>query len=160
MASQYRKVVMKRFIVAGAILLMIIFSLLLDFTLGPSGISVTTLWHTLFDAASADAGTRVIVWDLRLPFALMAVVVGMALGLAGAEMQTILNNPLASPFTLGGAGNYSRAGNPRYSRSMVYLRQRLCLCANGLLRARRHQPLDARRHLRRGAVWYRPGLHL
>jgi iron complex transport system permease protein len=29
------------------------------------------------------------------------VVVGFALGLAGAEMQTILNNPLASPFTLG-----------------------------------------------------------
>src|SRR3546814_15439681 len=32
---------------------------------------------------------------------MMAVVGGMALGLAGAEMQTILNNPLASPFTLG-----------------------------------------------------------
>ena len=42
-----------------------------------------------------------IVWDIRLPYALMAVVVGFALGLAGAEMQTILNNPLASPFTLG-----------------------------------------------------------
>ncbi|MDK9365580.1 iron ABC transporter permease [Lelliottia sp. V106_12] len=100
-ASQYRKVVMRRFVVAGVILLLIVLSLLLDFTLGPSGISVATLWHTLFDAASADAGTRVIVWDIRLPFALMAVVVGMALGLAGAEMQTILNNPLASPFTLG-----------------------------------------------------------
>lgn len=100
-ASQYRKVVMRRFVVAGVILLLIILSLLLDFTLGPSGISIATLWHTLFDAASADAGTRVIVWDIRLPFALMAVVVGMALGLAGAEMQTILNNPLASPFTLG-----------------------------------------------------------
>ncbi|MDK9603787.1 iron ABC transporter permease [Lelliottia sp. V104_15] len=100
-ATQYRKVVMRRFVVAGVILLLIVLSLLLDFTLGPSGISVATLWHTLFDAASADAGTRVIVWDIRLPFALMAVVVGMALGLAGAEMQTILNNPLASPFTLG-----------------------------------------------------------
>ena len=31
----------------------------------------------------------------------MAALVGAALGLAGAEMQTILNNPLASPFTLG-----------------------------------------------------------
>ena len=31
----------------------------------------------------------------------MAVLVGMALSLAGTEMQTILNNPLASPFTLG-----------------------------------------------------------
>jgi iron complex transport system permease protein len=31
----------------------------------------------------------------------MALVIGSALGLAGAEMQTILNNPLASPYTLG-----------------------------------------------------------
>lgn len=38
------------------------------------------------------------MWDIRLTYALL---VGMALGLAGAEMQTILNNPLASPFTLG-----------------------------------------------------------
>ena len=100
-ASHYKKIILRRFILAGVLLLLILLSLLLDFTLGPSGISVATLWHTLFDAASADAGTRVIVWDLRLPFALMAVVVGLALGLAGAEMQTILNNPLASPFTLG-----------------------------------------------------------
>ena len=100
-ARRYRRVVMQRYLLAGIVLLCIVCSLLLDFTLGPSGISVATLWHTLFDAASADAGTRVIVWDLRLPFALMAVVVGLALGLAGAEMQTILNNPLASPFTLG-----------------------------------------------------------
>jgi len=100
-ASHYKKILLRRFILGGVLLLLILLSLLLDFTLGPSGISVATLWHTLFDAASADAGTRVIVWDLRLPFALMAVVVGLALGLAGAEMQTILNNPLASPFTLG-----------------------------------------------------------
>ncbi|MEM9209823.1 MAG: iron ABC transporter permease, partial [Pseudomonadota bacterium] len=42
-----------------------------------------------------------IVWQIRLPYALMAALVGAALSLAGAEMQTILNNPLASPFTLG-----------------------------------------------------------
>jgi iron complex transport system permease protein len=43
----------------------------------------------------------IIIWQLRLPQALMALLVGAALGLAGAEMQTVLNNPLASPFTLG-----------------------------------------------------------
>ena len=69
--------------------------------MGPSGLSLSSLWQTLLDPAAADAGTRVIVWDIRLPYALMAVVVGFALGTAGAEMQTILNNPLASPFTLG-----------------------------------------------------------
>ncbi|EOG1984576.1 FecCD family ABC transporter permease [Proteus mirabilis] len=75
--------------------------LILDFTLGPSGLSLTELWNTLISPETADAGTRVIVWDIRRPYSLMAVVVGMSLGLAGAEMQTILNNPLASPFTLG-----------------------------------------------------------
>ena len=58
------------------------------------------LWGQEVDAISRDMA-RQIVWDIRLPYALMAIVVGMALGLAGAEMQTILNNPLASPFTLG-----------------------------------------------------------
>lgn len=100
-AAHYRRVLLRRYALAGVLLLSILCSLLLDFTLGPSGMSVSTLWHTLFHAEAADAGTRVIVWDIRLPFALMAIVVGMALGLAGAEMQTILNNPLASPFTLG-----------------------------------------------------------
>lgn len=100
-AQHYRKVLVRRVALAAVLFVLIMCSLILDFTLGPAGISVSTLWHTLVNAAAADAGTRVIVWDLRLPFALMAIAVGMALGLAGAEMQTILNNPLASPFTLG-----------------------------------------------------------
>ena len=81
--------------------LLIVASLLLDFMLGPSGLPLQSLWQTLTDPASADPGTRAIVWDIRLPYAVMAIIVGLALGLAGAEMQTILNNPLASPFTLG-----------------------------------------------------------
>ena len=36
-----------------------------------------------------------------LMIALMALVVGASLSIAGAQMQTILSNPLASPFTLG-----------------------------------------------------------
>ncbi len=80
---------------------LIIFSLIIDFIIGPAGLSLSTLWAALTDSHSVDAGTQVIVWDIRLPYACMAIVVGMSLGLAGAEMQTILNNPLASPFTLG-----------------------------------------------------------
>lgn len=36
-----------------------------------------------------------------MPMAMLAVTVGASLSLAGAQMQTILANPLASPFTLG-----------------------------------------------------------
>ncbi len=99
--QRYRQVLLRRYWLLGIILAAILGSLLLDFVLGPSGISLSTLIHTLFEPEQAAPGVRVIVWEIRLPYALMAVLVGMALGLAGAEMQTILNNPLASPFTLG-----------------------------------------------------------
>lgn len=99
--GRYQHILRHRLLMMGVLALAILGSLLLDFTMGPSVLSLSSLWQTLLDPAAADAGTRVIVWDIRLPYALMAVVVGFALGLAGAEMQTILNNPLASPFTLG-----------------------------------------------------------
>ena len=49
----------------------------------------------------------VCVWNLRLPRILLGIVAGIGLGIAGAVMQAILRNPLASPYTLGissGAG--------------------------------------------------------
>lgn len=42
-----------------------------------------------------------IVWDIRLPIACMAMAVGAALAIGGCEMQTILGNPMASPYMLG-----------------------------------------------------------
>ncbi|ANI83984.2 FecCD family ABC transporter permease [Kosakonia oryzae] len=101
MMLNYRAILRRRVSLLLVLAVLIVASMLLDFTLGPSGLPLDTLWHTLIDPASVDAGTRVIVWDIRMPYALMAIIVGLTLGLAGAEMQTILNNPLASPFTLG-----------------------------------------------------------
>ncbi len=97
----YRVILRRRVSLLALLVVFIAAAMLLDFTLGPSGLPLETLWQTLVDPASANAGTRVIVWDIRMPYALMAIIVGLTLGLAGAEMQTILNNPLASPFTLG-----------------------------------------------------------
>jgi len=42
-----------------------------------------------------------IIWKLRLHRVIMAIFAGMGLAVAGAAMQGILKNPLASPFTLG-----------------------------------------------------------
>ena len=99
--TRYRQLLRHRLLMMGGLLLAIALSLVVDFTLGPSGLALADLWQALVHPQSVDAGTRIIVWEIRLPYALMALLVGMALGLAGAEMQTILNNPLASPFTLG-----------------------------------------------------------
>ncbi|TCW16499.1 iron complex transport system permease protein [Raoultella sp. BIGb0138] len=97
----YQRILRRRILIMVILLMLILASLLLDFTMGPSGLTLDTIWQTLVSPETVNTGTRVIVWDIRLPYALMAIVVGLALGLAGAEMQTILNNPLASPFTLG-----------------------------------------------------------
>ncbi|MGE9543934.1 FecCD family ABC transporter permease [Escherichia coli] len=99
--NHYRHLSRKRMTVLAAIFIAIIVSLLLDLMLGPSGTHLHSLLKTLLHPAQSTPSLQIIVWDIRLPYALMASLVGMALGLAGAEMQTILNNPLASPFTLG-----------------------------------------------------------
>lgn len=79
--------------------LLIVFAV--DLATGPAGLGWSTLWQGMKAPESLDDATRVILWEVRLPYAVMAVLVGAALGLAGAQMQTVLNNPLASPFTLG-----------------------------------------------------------
>ncbi len=52
-------------------------------------------------AALSVSNTDLIVWNIRLPQALAAIVAGVGLSVAGVAMQSILRNPLGSPFTLG-----------------------------------------------------------
>ncbi|MFA5447206.1 MAG: iron ABC transporter permease [Sphaerochaeta sp.] len=47
------------------------------------------------------SGQGRIVWDVRMPRVLAAIVVGAGLSLSGTVMQSVLRNPLASPYTLG-----------------------------------------------------------
>src|ERR1700744_2037188 len=97
----YRRLTHRRVMWLLAVTALIACSLLFDLRTGPSGLPLMALLHTVFERASADPATSVIVWQIRLPYAVMALLVGASLGLSGAEMQTILNNPLASPYTLG-----------------------------------------------------------
>lgn len=77
-------------------------AVLADLTTGPSGMSLADLWQALINGpAGSDRTAATIVWHIRLPQTFMGVLVGACLGVAGLQMQTILANPLASPFTLG-----------------------------------------------------------
>ncbi|WP_442957777.1 FecCD family ABC transporter permease [Polaromonas sp.] len=97
----YRALIRRKRLLLGGFTLLLLLSLLLDLALGPARYSLEEVVRALFWPGSAPLQVRVVMWEIRLPVALMAVVVGAALSLAGAQMQTILNNPLASPFTLG-----------------------------------------------------------
>jgi iron complex transport system permease protein len=52
-------------------------------------------------AASRESIESIIVWDIRLPRVLLAIMVGATLAMCGAAMQGLLQNPLASPDLLG-----------------------------------------------------------
>ena len=54
-----------------------------------------------FSNSEVELGTEVIVWQLRLPRIVMAILAGAGLAMSGAAMQGVLRNPLVSPFTMG-----------------------------------------------------------
>ncbi|RYG36661.1 MAG: iron ABC transporter permease, partial [Burkholderiales bacterium] len=54
-----------------------------------------------FDAWLSDDPKWAIITELRLPRTLLAMMIGGALGLAGAAMQGYTRNPLADPGVLG-----------------------------------------------------------
>lgn len=99
--TDHRRSQARRRLVLVVLALACLAALTLDVMTGPSSMPVGRILAGLVDPARLSAPEAAIVWGIRLPSALLAVLVGAALALSGAEMQTVLNNPLASPFTLG-----------------------------------------------------------
>ena len=97
----YRASLRRRRVLLAVLAVVALAAFLADIAIGPSALTAADALRALFDPEAATPLARAVVWQARLPPAVMAVLVGMALAAAGAEMQTILNNPLASPFTLG-----------------------------------------------------------
>jgi iron complex transport system permease protein len=82
---------------AGALaLLLVLLALSLGF--GARPLSAGEVWAGLFDSGSA---TWSVVHEMRLPRTLLGLLIGVALGLAGAVMQALTRNPLADPGLLG-----------------------------------------------------------
>jgi iron complex transport system permease protein len=105
--QEYKEKSRKRFLTIAFGLCICAASFIADMLIGPSWLTLSETFNALFNREAAPVTTAVIVWTLRFPAALMALGVGASLGIAGASIQTILDNPLASPYTLGisaGAG--------------------------------------------------------
>lgn len=104
---QYGSMTHRKVVYISIGLVLCIVSLIADVLIGSSGMKPGEVWQVLIHPSSVTQALKAIVWDIRLPIAFMALVVGASLGISGAAMQTILGNPLASPYTLGlsaGAG--------------------------------------------------------
>ncbi|MCQ4269655.1 iron ABC transporter permease [Pseudomonas kuykendallii] len=83
-------------------------SFLLSLRIGPVPLTLGEVGHALLRPGAEAANLadvlvqqRIIVNEIRLPRVLLAILVGMSLGTAGAAMQGLLRNPLAEPGLLG-----------------------------------------------------------
>ena len=99
--GEYRARTHRKIMILVGLTLALCLSFAVDLAWGPARYGLDQVILALFNPDAVSAQVRTVVWDIRMPVAVMAIVVGAALSVAGAQMQTILANPLASPFTLG-----------------------------------------------------------
>ena len=98
---QYRNRIRKRVLstmLVGLILSVLVF---LDIQVGSSSIAFKDLVDAVLKGPAGGSSASFIVWEIRLPMTFTCLFVGASLSLAGLLIQTITNNPLASPYTLG-----------------------------------------------------------
>jgi iron complex transport system permease protein len=83
-------------IAAVAVLLLVV---AVSISVGARAIPLDRVWDLVFHADGSDEAA--IVHDLRVPRTVLGLLVGAALGVAGALMQALTRNPLADPGLLG-----------------------------------------------------------
>ena len=83
------------YILLAAVIIMAIICLFV----GSSGMTVSDCFAAL--AKKSTTANNRIIWNIRLPRVLAAIIAGAGLSVSGLIMQTNLNNPMASPSTLG-----------------------------------------------------------
>jgi cobalamin transport system permease protein len=82
-----------------ALTLLVAIFLVLDIFLGSVSIRPYEILKALFQ--SSESTLKTIILDFRIPKALTALLVGIALSLSGLQMQTVFRNPMAGPDVLG-----------------------------------------------------------
>lgn len=81
------------------ILFILIFTLFLSLSLGRYSISFKRIFDTIIGNGNSEE--NLVVFTFRLPRIILALLVGLGMGIAGVVMQDLLHNELASPGTLG-----------------------------------------------------------
>jgi len=96
----YRGSIRSKLLLLSITMLLLLISTLYAISRGAVEVPLYELLAILF-GQSSDEMLTYIVYEVRLPRIVMAIVTGISLACAGAIMQALLRNPLADPFTLG-----------------------------------------------------------
>ncbi len=87
-------------IILGSVLITFLFLFsLFSLSIGGYQLSLSQIYQVLI--GQGEETTGLIIWNIRLPRILAAIIAGISLAVSGAVMQCTLRNPLASPYTIG-----------------------------------------------------------
>ena len=100
-AHMYRQLNGRRLLTGMVLAILTLGLIVVDLGMGSSGIGPGEVVDALLGGPDGDTANTAILWSIRLPMTLTCVFVGGSLSLAGLQIQTITNNALASPYTLG-----------------------------------------------------------
>lgn len=100
-AARYRREGWRRLALVALLMIVALLAATADLATGPFSLTLGDLLTAFLDPAGLDPRLAVVIYDVRLSQAATAALVGAALAISGAEMQTVLDNPLADPFTFG-----------------------------------------------------------
>jgi iron complex transport system permease protein len=96
----------RNFVLGGLVALLV--SLSVAISVGAVPVPLGTVWGVLLNKISPEfidpswsRGREAIVWEIRFPRALLAMMVGAGLAMVGASLQAVTRNPLADPHLLG-----------------------------------------------------------
>lgn len=78
---------------------MLLLAAFIVITIGATGLSINQVWTALLTAKAGPS--HLVIWEIRLPRLVGALLGGCSLSLAGTVLQAVLKNPLAAPTTLG-----------------------------------------------------------
>ncbi|AXG81816.1 FecCD family ABC transporter permease [Streptomyces paludis] len=94
----------KRVVGLGALVVVLVIAAAVSLAVGAGALSPAEVWHGLFAAPDPDqrlTGIRLIMWTVRVPRTVLAIVAGIALGVGGALIQGYTRNPIADTGLLG-----------------------------------------------------------
>lgn len=92
-----------------ALFAILLLALLVSLSVGASGIPVSHVLDALLSKVGlgrglASSGETAVLWNIRMPRAVFAVVSGAGLAMAGVLVQAVFRNPLAAPDVIGTTG--------------------------------------------------------
>lgn len=95
-----KKLHLRYWIAFGFLALLLMSFIVWNINSGSIEISVREIMEILFLGKGEDTALN-IIWEIRLPRILAAIILGGALSVSGFLLQTFFGNPIASPFVLG-----------------------------------------------------------